>query len=115
MGFGCSRRELFGRSESSGLKPKESRAGNVGAEAPTRYEKRTRQDGASGTWVSEDVERTDSLRSFASLRMTGGTFKYEEWGGRDATRNQDCRYDRDKHLCWRTASEGGPYTGKRGK
>jgi hypothetical protein len=59
--------------------------------------------------VSEDVERTDSLRSFASLRMTGGTFEYEGWGGRDATRNQDCRSDRDKHLCWRTASEGGPY------
>ena len=71
--------------------------------------KRTRQDGASGTWVSEDVERTDSLRSIASLRMTGGTFTYEEWGGRDATRNQDCRSDRDQHLCWRTASEGGPY------
>jgi hypothetical protein len=97
MGFGCSRRELFGRSGSSELKLR-----------PTMKKERAKT-ALPGTWASEDVERTDSLRSFPSLRMTRGTFKYEEWGGRDATRNQDCRFDRDKHLCWRTASESGPY------
>ena len=30
---------LFGRSESSGLKPKEGRASNFAAEAPTHYKK----------------------------------------------------------------------------